>query len=36
VFNGPLIMEDKGSDQESDDAEDVVILEYKWLNSSWF
>jgi hypothetical protein len=29
VFNGPLIMEDKGSDQESDDAEDVVILEYK-------
>ena len=29
VFNGPLITDDKGSDQESDDAEDVVILEYK-------
>jgi hypothetical protein len=28
VFNGPLIQDEKGSDEESDE-EDVVILDYK-------
>jgi hypothetical protein len=29
VFNGPLIMDEKGSDEESDCEDDVVILDYK-------